>query len=90
MSETVNFFLTTHFRIFCVSNQEAIAGKCNVICISDDSRNPRPSDEELEKADFVFFRTFDVGKQEVCNEMCAKIAGVEGSSSVFHNNFSLV
>ncbi|KAG7024535.1 Protein ANTI-SILENCING 1, partial [Cucurbita argyrosperma subsp. argyrosperma] len=56
---------------------EAIAGKCNVICISDDSRNPRPSDEELEKADFVFFRTFDVGKQEVCNDMCAKIAGVE-------------
>lgn len=59
-----------------------IAGKCNVLCISNDSRNPRPSDEVLKKADFVFSRTFDVGKQEVCNDMCGKIAGIEGLISV--------
>lgn len=73
--------------IYFVSNQEVIAGKCSVLCISNDSRNSRPSDEALKKADFVFCRTFDVGKQEVCNEICEKIAGVEGLSSVHQNNF---
>ncbi|KAG9142071.1 hypothetical protein Leryth_016297, partial [Lithospermum erythrorhizon] len=43
-----------------VNPLEAIAGKCNVVCISKDSRNPQPSAEELSKADYVFYRTFDV------------------------------
>ncbi|CAK9325620.1 unnamed protein product [Citrullus colocynthis] len=60
-----------------VNPLEVIAGKCNVLCISNDSRNPQPSDEALKRADFVFCRTFDVGKREVCNEICDKIAGVE-------------
>ncbi|XP_022982080.1 protein ANTI-SILENCING 1-like isoform X1 [Cucurbita maxima] len=60
-----------------VNSLEVIAGKCSVLCYSNDSRNPRPSDEALKKADFVFCRTFDVGKLEVCNEICEKIAGVE-------------
>ncbi|KAL4029683.1 hypothetical protein IC575_007903 [Cucumis melo] len=60
-----------------VNSLEVLAGKCNVLCISNDSRNPQPSDEALKKADFVFCRTFDVGKQEVCSEICDKIAGVE-------------
>ncbi|XP_038898911.1 protein ANTI-SILENCING 1 [Benincasa hispida] len=60
-----------------VNSLEVIAGKCNVLCISNDSRNPQPSDEALKKADFVFCRTFDVGKLELCNEICDKIAGVE-------------
>ena len=78
--ETVRllFFLIIYFHIFSVSNQEVIAGKCSVLCSSNDSRNPQPSDEALKKADFVFCRTFDVGKLEVCNEICEKIAGVEG------------
>lgn len=83
-------FLIIHVLIFCISNQEVLAGKCNVLCISNDSRNPQPSDEALKKADFVFCRTFDVGKQEVCSEICDKIAGVEGLSSLFQKDFSIV
>lgn len=91
-NETVILFEIIHFHIFCASNQEVIAGKCNVLCISNDSRNPQPSDEALKRADFVFCRTFDVGKREVCNEICDKIAGVEGLSSVFQKRkkFSVV
>ncbi|KAK3212917.1 hypothetical protein Dsin_017623 [Dipteronia sinensis] len=56
---------------------EAIAGKCNVICISKDSRNPQPSNEELQMSDFVFYRTFDVGHRQILDKMDEKIAGIE-------------
>lgn len=59
-------------------NQEAIAGKCNVVCIAKDVRNPQPSDEEIQMADFVFYRTFDVGKCKVVDKVDEKIAGIEG------------
>lgn len=58
--------------------QEAIAGKCNVVCISKDIRNPQPSNEELEMADHVFYRTFDVGNCRIVDKIDDKIAGVEG------------
>ena len=61
------------------SNQEAIAGKCNVVCSSKDSRNPQPSDEELQEADFVFYRAFDVGNCRVLDKIDGKIAGIEGA-----------
>ncbi|KAK1550105.1 hypothetical protein Q3G72_013756 [Acer saccharum] len=56
---------------------EAIAGKCNVICISKDSRNPQPSNEELQMSDFVFYRTFDVGHRQILDKMGEKVAGIE-------------
>ncbi|KAK4854552.1 hypothetical protein QYF36_025777 [Acer negundo] len=56
---------------------EAIAGKCNVICISKDSRNPQPSNEELQMSDFVFYRTFDVGHHQILDKMDEKVAGIE-------------
>ncbi|KAL5783239.1 hypothetical protein ACOSP7_008268 [Xanthoceras sorbifolium] len=56
---------------------EAIAGKCNVVCISKDSRNPQPSNEELQKSDFVFCRTFDVGHHQILDKMDEKVAGIE-------------
>ncbi|XVE71072.1 hypothetical protein DITRI_Ditri10aG0120800 [Diplodiscus trichospermus] len=55
----------------------AIAGKCNVVCISKDSRNPQPSDEELQMADFVFCRTFNVGQCIILDKIDDKIAGVD-------------
>ncbi|POO03908.1 Splicing factor-like protein [Trema orientale] len=56
---------------------EAIAGKCNVICISKDIRNPQPTDEELQMADFVFCRTFDVGSLKVMDKIEDIIAGTD-------------
>lgn len=57
---------------------EAIVGKCNVLCILKDSRNPQPSNEELHLAEFVFYRFFDVGQRKVLDKIDDMIAGVEG------------
>ncbi|XP_068345141.1 protein ANTI-SILENCING 1-like isoform X1 [Pyrus communis] len=56
---------------------EAIAGKCNVLCISKDKENPQPSDEELQMAEFVFRRTFDVGLQKITDKIEGAIAGID-------------
>ncbi|XVE97535.1 hypothetical protein REPUB_Repub03eG0027700 [Reevesia pubescens] len=60
-----------------VNPLEAIAGKCNVVCISKDIRNPQASDEELQMADFVFYRTFDVGQCIILDKIDDKIAGID-------------
>ncbi|KAJ6406336.1 hypothetical protein OIU84_009958 [Salix udensis] len=60
-----------------VNPLEAIAGKCNVVCSSKDSRNPQSSDKELQEADFVFYRTFDVGNCRILDKIDDKIAGIE-------------
>lgn len=64
-------------------NQEAISGKCNVVCTSKDSRNPQPSDEELQAADFIFFRAFDVGNRRILDKIEEKVAGIEGITFLF-------
>ncbi|KAK9102632.1 hypothetical protein Sjap_019886 [Stephania japonica] len=56
---------------------EAIAGKCNVVCTSKDSRNPQPSGEELRKADYVFCHTFNVATCTISDKIDDKIAGIE-------------
>ncbi|XP_010316964.1 protein ANTI-SILENCING 1-like [Solanum lycopersicum] len=56
---------------------EAITGKCNVVCISIDRRNPQPKDRDLETAEFLFYRTFDVGTQEISEEFPSSIAQIE-------------
>ncbi|RRT68020.1 hypothetical protein B296_00037772 [Ensete ventricosum] len=58
--------------------QEAIAGKCRVICTSKDQRNQQPSTQELENAEFIFFRTFDVANFTISDVMPDKICGVNG------------
>ncbi|XP_057478472.1 protein ANTI-SILENCING 1-like isoform X2 [Actinidia eriantha] len=63
-----------------VNPLEAIAGKCNVICISRDSRNPQPSEQELEMADCIFYRTFDVKHHTISDRMDDKVAGLEGEN----------
>ncbi|XP_043810715.1 protein ANTI-SILENCING 1 isoform X2 [Manihot esculenta] len=60
-----------------VNPLEPIAGKCNVVCISKDSRNPQPSYEEIEMADFIFYRTFDVGHRVITDKIDDKIAGID-------------
>lgn len=60
-----------------INNLEAISGKCNVVCTSKDERNPQPSSEELEKADYIFYRTFDVAKCTISDKIDDKIAGVD-------------
>ncbi|KAG7550310.1 Bromo adjacent homology (BAH) domain [Arabidopsis thaliana x Arabidopsis arenosa] len=56
---------------------EAIGGKCSVLCISKDKRNPQPSDEKINSADFVFRRSFDVKHCKVVDTIDDKIAGVD-------------
>ncbi|KAK7351464.1 hypothetical protein VNO77_10950 [Canavalia gladiata] len=63
---------------------EAIAGKCHVICLSKDCRNPLPSDEELQMADFVFYHFFDVGKCKIVDKIDDNIAGTE-VKHIFNN-----
>ncbi|KAF8115880.1 hypothetical protein N665_0025s0323 [Sinapis alba] len=63
-----------------VNPLEAICGKCSVLCISKDERNPQPTDEEIKSTDFVFRRAFDVGNCKVLDTIDDKIAGVDVKS----------
>ncbi|KAJ0253199.1 hypothetical protein HA466_0122660 [Hirschfeldia incana] len=56
---------------------EAISGKCRVLCISMDVRNPQPSEEEIKSADFLFHRTYDVGTSKILDKIDDNIAGVD-------------
>ncbi|XP_020878800.1 protein ANTI-SILENCING 1 [Arabidopsis lyrata subsp. lyrata] len=60
-----------------INQLEAIGGKCSVLCISKDKRNPQPSDEKINSADFVFRRSFDVKSCKVVDTIDDKIAGVD-------------
>ncbi|KAL3498371.1 hypothetical protein ACH5RR_041103 [Cinchona calisaya] len=60
-----------------VNPLEAIAGKCFVVCISCDIRNPQPSAEQLQTADYVFYRTFDVGQYIIVDKVHDKVGGLE-------------
>ncbi|XP_058112400.1 protein ANTI-SILENCING 1-like isoform X2 [Magnolia sinica] len=61
-----------------VNPLEVIVGKCNVICTSKDTRNPQPSDDELRMADYIFYRTFNVGNYTISERIEDSIAGIEG------------
>ncbi|CAL9191488.1 protein ANTI-SILENCING 1-like [Musa acuminata AAA Group] len=63
--------------LFNINPLEAIAGKCSVICTSKDERNRQPSNRELEMADYIFYRTFDVQTYTISEKINDKIAGVE-------------
>lgn len=45
--------------VFNVNLLEVIVGKCKVLCTSTDPRNPQPSEEDLNSADYFFSRTFN-------------------------------
>ncbi|XP_045806727.1 protein ANTI-SILENCING 1 [Trifolium pratense] len=56
---------------------DSIIGKCNVVCTSEDKRNPKPSETELKRADFVFKCTFDVDRLVINDKFPDKIDGIE-------------
>lgn len=58
--------------------QEAVLGKCTVVCISKDQRNPPPSKDELRSADYIFSCTFDVGKLKISGKFPDQIHGIRG------------
>ncbi|CAL5361436.1 unnamed protein product [Camellia sinensis] len=62
--------------LFNLNPPEAIVGKCNVVCTSKDNRNPQASEEELLMADYIFYRTFDVGSCTISHSFVDVIAGI--------------
>lgn len=56
---------------------EVLIGKCNVVCTSKDERNPQPLDEDIKRADYIFYRTFDVGNCTISDTIEEKVCGVE-------------
>ncbi|KAK3164747.1 hypothetical protein QOZ80_1AG0024080 [Eleusine coracana subsp. coracana] len=56
---------------------EAIAGKCTVVCTSMDERNRQPSPRELELADYIFYRFFDVQNCTLSDLLPDEIAGMK-------------
>ncbi|CAI9759656.1 unnamed protein product [Fraxinus pennsylvanica] len=71
------FFRPTEISYYLRDMEEAIAGKCNVVCISSDSRNPQPSVEEIQMADYVFYRLFDVKNCQILDKMDDKAGGLD-------------
>ncbi|CAI9102761.1 OLC1v1001081C1 [Oldenlandia corymbosa var. corymbosa] len=63
--------------LFNLNPLETICGKCNVVCTSKDPRNPQPTAVDLSKADYLFYRTFDVQSCKISNNFANEIAGVE-------------
>ncbi|XP_031130550.1 protein ANTI-SILENCING 1-like isoform X4 [Ipomoea triloba] len=63
--------------VFSLNPLENICGKCSVICISKDRRNPQPTEEESRKAKYVFFRAFDVKTRAISKIFPDVIAEVE-------------
>ncbi|VFQ67584.1 unnamed protein product [Cuscuta campestris] len=63
--------------IFNVIPLEAICGKCSVVCTSKDRRNTQPTEEELRKASYVYFRTFDAQSRRLSKIFPDLIANVE-------------
>jgi hypothetical protein len=55
-----------------------LCGKCNILCTSKDKRNPQASEVELGMADYIFYRTFDVGTCTISDNFPNAIAGIEG------------
>lgn len=51
--------------VFNINVLEVIVGKCKVLCTSKDTRNPQPTEEDLDDADYFFYRSFDVGNYTV-------------------------
>ncbi|KAK9923237.1 hypothetical protein M0R45_031667 [Rubus argutus] len=66
--------------LYNVNPLEAIVGKCNVVCTSKDKRNPQPSKEELRMANYIFCRTFDVGRRKILENFPDNICGIKVES----------
>lgn len=58
--------------------KDTILGKCSVVCLSDDRRNPIPGRRELRDARYVFSRTFDTKLKIISADFADAIAGIKG------------
>lgn len=65
-----------------ISPLEAIVGKCNVVCISTDGRNPKLSEDEENMADYVFYRIFDVQNFMILDQFSDTIGELEGKADL--------
>ncbi|KAH9666481.1 protein ANTI-SILENCING 1 [Citrus sinensis] len=63
--------------LYNINSPYSIVRKCNVLCASNDRRNPLVSNEELCRADYIFSQTFDVAKLKIEERFPEKIAGVK-------------
>lgn len=70
------------------SCQEALGGKCNVVCTSDDKKNPCASQVELREADYIFYRTFDVVSLKISVNFPDLIDGIKGQFNVLFSHLS--
>ncbi|KAK6912155.1 hypothetical protein RJ641_024248, partial [Dillenia turbinata] len=71
-----------------INHLESISAKCNVVCTSKDKRNPRPSESELEMADYIFYRTFDVGSCKISENFPETINGLKGAQKVLNESIN--
>ncbi|ESQ48399.1 hypothetical protein EUTSA_v10020655mg [Eutrema salsugineum] len=62
--------------VYNINDVEAILGKCNVLCVSNDRRNPQPARSELRNANYVFSRTFNTRLNIVSEDFTDAIAGI--------------
>ncbi|XP_058005240.1 protein ANTI-SILENCING 1 isoform X2 [Hevea brasiliensis] len=64
-------------EIFFALVREAIVEKCNVVCASDDKRNPQATEQELRMADYIFYHSFDVGEHRILKNFANHIDGIK-------------
>ncbi|CAN8269293.1 unnamed protein product [Cochlearia groenlandica] len=62
--------------VWTINDVDSVLGKCIVVCVSDDRRNPQPSRNELRNANYVFSRTFDTGLEIISEDFADVIAGI--------------
>ncbi|XP_007023965.2 PREDICTED: uncharacterized protein LOC18595798 isoform X2 [Theobroma cacao] len=60
-----------------VNPVESIVGKCNVVCISNDRRNPQATEADVRWADYFFCCHFDVGGPAISDVFPDMVDGVK-------------
>ncbi|KAJ4893718.1 nucleic acid binding [Raphanus sativus] len=66
--------------VYNINDVDTILGKCSVVCLSDDRRNPIPGRRELRDARYVFSRTFDTKLKIISADFADAIAGIKVES----------
>ncbi|KAJ0264168.1 Nucleic acid binding protein [Hirschfeldia incana] len=66
--------------VYNINDVHTILGKCSVVCLSDDRRNPLPERRELRNARYVFSRTFDTKLKIISADFADAIAGIRVES----------
>ncbi|XP_019092228.1 PREDICTED: protein ANTI-SILENCING 1-like [Camelina sativa] len=61
-----------------INDVDTIMGKCKIVCMSEDRRNPQPESSDLRRAKYVFSHTFDTRLKVLSNVFADAIAGIGG------------